>query len=945
LTTTQGLPRSAQRLVGRDNELHAIAQWLDAIEGETSVLVIEGEPGMGKTSLWQNAVDRSRAREHRVLSCRPSGSEVQLAFAALADLLREPLDEILASLPEPQRHALEVALLLASPGDTPPDQRAVATALVSSLGRLSASGVVLVAVDDAHWLDSSSADVLEFAFRRLPDLRVGVLLARRPQPEARSLERRVENRPVTRISLAPLPLGGVHRLLTGLLGTGLGRQVLERVHAASGGNPLFALELGRALDEAGGRLGLDGELPVPERLEDLLAERIEAVPPETRELLAMAALLSGPRLASLELAAGRPAGELLAPALDAGLVSVERERLRFEHPLLASACLRRLDAESRRALHRRLASVVESREERARHLALAAEGPDAGLAAMLEEAATASVERGARSAAAELLDHARRLTPQTDDVSWARRSTTMADLLYHHVDQREARRVAEEVIARAGPGPDRALALALSAFYVPTLVDRYDQALAEAGADPALRARIGLMAARTRATAGDFRGRAAGVAATLEDARRSGIPELISEALTSKAISLLWLTDAARLDPAAARACLLEALEIDRRVEPASIPSRGAGGPLYYLGGYASLAEADDESDRFQIEVITRARESGDDTGLPSMLLDYGETFRKRGDLGRALEVTVEGLEIAERDGNVQARAGLLAHVALIQAFRGPLEDARETLASARHANAEIGDRRFILMCRAVAAVIASSTGDHAGVLREAGTLAEELEAVGKCDRGTAAWVAAGEEIEAHVALGDLDAARKRVDLHEQRSRALERRRPLGVALRGRGLLLAAEGDLEGALEAFDASRAELAGITAPFEDARTVLALGMVYRRERRQRAARETLRDALAAFERIGAAPWADKTRAALNRIGGRAPADGELTAAERRVALLVAAGHSNREVAATLFLAPRTVEWNLSRIYAKLGVRSRSELGRRLAPDESANKGGFE
>jgi DNA-binding CsgD family transcriptional regulator len=714
--------------------------------------------------------------------------------------------------------------------------------------------------------------------------------------------------------------------------------VLERVNAASGGNPLFALELGRALDQAGGRLGPDGELPVPERLDELLSERIEAVPPETRELLAMAALLSHPRLPSLDLAAGHPAGDVLAPALETGLISVERDRLRFEHPLLASACLGRIDEEARRVLHGRLAAVVESREERARHLALAAEGPDAGLAAMLEDAATASVERGARSAAAELLDHARRLTPETDVGSWARRSTTMADLLYHHVDQREARRVAEEVIARAGPGPDRALALALSAFYMPTLVGRYDQAHAEAGADPALRARIGLMAAHTRATAGDFRGRAAGVAATLEDARRSGIPELISEALTSKAISLLWLNDAAHLDPAAAHACLLEALEIDRRLARTNIPSRGAGGPLYYLGGYASLAEADDESDRFQIEVITRARESGDDTGLPAILLDYGETFRKRGDFWRALEVTVEGLAIAERDGNVQSRAALLAHVALIQAFRGPLEDALETLAQAIGANAEIGDRRFILMCRAVAAVIASSTGDHAAVLREVGTLPEELEAVGKCDRGAAAWVAAGEEIEAHVALGNLDAARKRVDLHEQRSRALGRRRPLGVALRGRGLLLAAEGNLEGALEAFEASRAELAGITAPFEDARTVLALGMVYRRARRQRAARETLHDALAAFERIGAGPWADKARAELNRIGGRAPADGELTTAERRVALLVAAGQTNREVAAALFLAPRTVEWNLSRIYAKLGVRSRSELARRLAQSES-------
>jgi DNA-binding CsgD family transcriptional regulator len=515
----------------------------------------------------------------------------------------------------------------------------------------------------------------------------------------------------------------------------------------------------------------------------------------------------------------------------------------------------------------------------------------------------------------------------------------LADLLYHHVDQSEARRVAEEVIARAEPGPDRALALAVSAVYLPTLVDRFEQALEEAGTDPALRARIALMEARTRNGADDFRGRAAGVGVALEDARRSGIAELIVQALTAKAFSLLWLNDAAHLDPHGARACLLEALEIERRLERLRVPP-GDGGPLLYLSGYASLAEDDDECDRLQTELLTRARESGDDMSLPGILLDRGETFRKRAEFDRALELTLEGLEIAERDGNVQSRAGLLAHVALIQALRGPLEDARDTLARAIPANAEVGDRRYVLTCRAVAGVIASAVGDHALVLREIGTLPEELEAIGKCDRATVAWVAAGEEIEARVALGDLETARKRVDLHEQRSRALDRRRPLGVALRGRGLLLAAEGDVKGALDAFDASRAELTHITAPFEDARTVLALGTVCRRARRQRAARETLQQALAAFDRIGAAPWADKTRAELARIGGRAPTTGELTPTERRVALLVAAGQTNREVAAALFVAPRTVEWNLSKIYAKLGVRSRSELAGRLAEDGSAN-----
>jgi DNA-binding CsgD family transcriptional regulator len=921
-------------LVGREPELARVDEFLTGATAAPAALVLEGEAGIGKTRVWEEGVRRAGGRRYELLSCRPTESEAQLAFSALSDLLSGVLEETLPALPDPQRHALEVALLLADPGDRPVDQRAVAAGFLSSVRRLADSQPLVVAVDDVEWLDSSSAAVLEFTLRRLRDERVGLLLTLRSSEEIEAplgLERSHLVNRLTRLRLGPLSLGALQRLLRKALGSAYPLRTLHRLLNASGGNPFFALELGRALERSGGRLGEGAELPLSRQLDELLSTRVAGLPPCTRDILASAALAAEPSMSLLDRAFPTDVRPSLALAAEAGVVSVGHGRVRFTHPLLASVCLVHLDDERRRAIHRRLAGAIAPGEEQARHLALAAAGTDSELATLVEEAAQASLARGAWFAAVEFLEHARRLTPPHERRSWARRSTLLADVLLSHGDIGLAVGVAQQVIERADAGPERALSFALSAFANPSELERFDQAFTEAGDDRTLRARIGLMEAATRSQAGDFHGRAARLDEALENARMAGDSELIVQALTSTAQSLMWLNEPGGF--ARAHSYLLEAVALEETLQaPATSPTVWT--PKTSLAYYATHSEQLEEARRLFADQSVRAADRGDDGSLSGILLLWADVERLGGNLNRMLELSLESFEIAERSGDRFGQVEALAHIALAKSIVGPLEEARRTLAEALAGAADIAVQVYVTLGRAIAAVIDSCVGDHTAVLREVGTLPEELDAVGSRDPASKLRIAAGDEIEARIALGDLGVARMRIEQLEQRGRVLNEPRPVAIGLRGRGLLLTAEGDMQGGLEAFEASLAQLDAIQAPFERARTLLALGTVQRRARQRRAARETLQSAVDAFEELGAGPWAEKARAELARVGGRAPASGGLTPSEERVAALVAEGKTNREVAAALFVSERTVEGHLTRIYPKLGVRSRAELAGRLA-----------
>ena len=442
-----------EELIGREAELDAIGAFLEGVRADAGALALEGAVGVGKTALWLAALEPARERGFRVLEARPAEAEARLAFAALADLLGGVLDEVLQALPGPQGDALRVALLNARPGPDGLDERAVGMGLLGSLRALGAAGPVLVAVDDVQWLDPASASVLSFAWRRLRGEPVGLLVTHRlgePMPPALGA--------AGRLAVGPLSLGAVHRMLHARLGVVLPRPVLRRVHDVAGGNPLFALELGRALVRGGVTPAPGEPLRVPDRLLELVRGRLVALPARTRGALATVAALSQPTPALLARAGAEP--EVLRPAIEAHVLVAERDRVRFTHPLLASTAYEEADPLARQALHRRLAELVGDPEEAALHLALAAEGPDEAVASALEEAAAHAGARGATAAAADLCDRALRLTPSGDAGSLHRRMLAAGRLRFTVGDMAGATELVERAVATAPGGAHRAEALA-----------------------------------------------------------------------------------------------------------------------------------------------------------------------------------------------------------------------------------------------------------------------------------------------------------------------------------------------------------------------------------------------------------------------------------------------------------------------------------------------------
>jgi predicted ATPase len=389
------------------------ASWTPSSTAQTegpTAFVLESEAGIGKSTLWLAGVEAARERGLRVLGSRPAETERSFAHAGLGDLFEPALDDVLSELPAPRRRALEVALAIEEETDVPVDPRTLAIAVRNALEVLAVAGPVVVAVDDVQWLDASSAGLLGVALRRLRNKNVLVLFARRlgEAMEAPDLDNALPVDRVQRLRVGPLSLGATQRLVQARLGMTFARPTLLRVHEASGGNPFYALELVRALAAHGDVGDPTRPLSVPETLEGLVRARLEGLPEATREALVLAAALG--RASPDLLAAAGVSEDALDTALDARVIEVKGV-IRFTHPLLASVLYQGLSAGERRRAHRRLAEVVVDSVGRARHLALATEQPDAETAAVLADAAGQASARGAVAAAAELGEHALRLTP------------------------------------------------------------------------------------------------------------------------------------------------------------------------------------------------------------------------------------------------------------------------------------------------------------------------------------------------------------------------------------------------------------------------------------------------------------------------------------------------------------------------------------------------------
>jgi predicted ATPase len=391
-----------------------VARFLDDVHTGPVALVIEGEAGIGKTTVWLEAVRAAEERPIRVLQARPAESEAVLSYAALADLVGAAFDETRTALPSVQERALAAALLRGE-ADAAARARITATALIGVLTALAEREPLLVAIDDVQWLDPASREALEFAVRRLP-ARTGLLLARRSTGGDElplGLARALPTERLERVSPGPLSLAGLHELVRSRLGDSLTRPTLARLTEISGGNPFFALEMAQALARQEERHTLGEPLPVPRSVEELVSERLDGLSHGARELVLAAAALSRPTTSVLERAAppGGDVGAALIEAEEAGVLVLDRERIRFAHPLLASVVYGNASQERRRQLHARLADVVEDPEERARHLASSAMTPTDAVATEIESAAAGAARRGAHRAAAELYAASARLTP------------------------------------------------------------------------------------------------------------------------------------------------------------------------------------------------------------------------------------------------------------------------------------------------------------------------------------------------------------------------------------------------------------------------------------------------------------------------------------------------------------------------------------------------------
>jgi len=385
-------------VVGRDEELDTLARFVDDVEQRPTALILEGDAGVGKTTLWRSAIRIARESGQRVLTAGGAPIETQMAFAGLGDLLEAAVDDVLPALPRPQRDALRATLLLEE-SSVPQGARVVSAALLTGLRALAADTPVLVAVDDVHWLDRASAGALSFAIRRLQDERIAVLVAARTGERSElllDLMRVPFAYRVGRITVGPLSFGAIRHLLLSRTDVRLTRPLLRRVYETSGGNPFFALELARALARREVPPEPGEPLPVPPDLSRLLADSIRRLPSGTREALLVTALLARPSLETIAQAIG-PSGEnALGPALDANIVEFLDGAIRFTHPLLRSTIHAEAPAATRMHWHRRLVGVVSDVEERAQHLALASHIPDDNVAEQLAAAGARARARRAR---------------------------------------------------------------------------------------------------------------------------------------------------------------------------------------------------------------------------------------------------------------------------------------------------------------------------------------------------------------------------------------------------------------------------------------------------------------------------------------------------------------------------------------------------------------------
>jgi ATP/maltotriose-dependent transcriptional regulator MalT len=910
----------AMRAAGRQADEQTVADFLDGLPSAPAALVIEGDPGIGKTTLWLKALDRARERRFTVLASRAARAESVLAYATLADLLADVDESVWADLPAPQRQSLDAALLRRREHAGPSDPRAVAAAFVAVLDRLASrsESFVLLAIDDLQWIDVSSANVVAFAARRLPP-GVGLIVTTRSAAVAGRVEL-AQPDAVHRIHLKPLSVGELHRVLMTRLNTSMPRPTLVRIHEIAGGNPFFGLELARAIDTKTG----SGDLPLPGSLNQLVSSRLKRVGRDAQELLLAMASVPRPTLRILAQSTGTTPErvlEVLGEAETQAVIVIDGNRVSFTHPLLAHGVYTDAAPRRRRAMHRRLAELVKEPELRARHLALSdAIGQPATIDA-LDTAAEFAQARGAPATAAELLELAIKLG--ADDPA---RRIRCATHYFAAGDAGRARQLLEAVLDEHPTGSLRAETLhqlALVRAHEDGFVDAaelLENGLPDRGTDDALRVRMLIMLSYALFNAAQPGRALARVEQAVTEAEQLGIPSLLSAALgMHQTLGFL-----------AGRG--FDATTIRRAVdlEDGDVPMPVAFQPSVQMALLRGWTGEFDHARNVLAAAGQRCVALGQESELVFVAFSRALMDLWRGDLE---SVKIAGDETVERAAQLGGDFPLFIALTIrgaAAAYAGQVDEATNDLDEAIAAAQRCGSMRMGEWPVTLRAFLEVSRGNY----QEALDTVEPLLAMARAFPEVTEIIAASylpEAIEAMIGVGRLEDAEPLIDNFERNGRRLDRAWMLAMALRSRAMLLAARGELTAAAETAEQAMTEHQGLAMPFERARTQLLLGQLQRRQRRREASTATLRAALQTFEDLGTELWAERAKTELARgISGR-QSGATLTAAEQRVAELAVSGMKNRDIAAALFISPKTVEVNLSRVYRKLKVRSRMELYR--------------
>lgn len=905
-------------------ESRQIADFLTRAATQPSALVVEGEAGIGKTTFLLTLLEQGRGRGFQVLSTRPTAADTVLAYAALADMLGDVEEAVLARLPEPQRLAIDRILLRTTEDDLPIGQRAVAAGFVSVVEKLARQRPVLLAIDDLQWVDPSSAAVIGFAAGRL-SAPVGVVSAVRVESDgdAANWLRTPSPDALTRIRLGPMTPGELHKAMTGRLGHAFSRPITARIHQISGGNPFYAIELGRAISTG----AIRADAPLPGTLAELVRARLQSVDERSRDALLATACIATPTAELLAAVLDTPSGEvikLLEMAEDKGIVAFEGDLVRFSHPLLAHGVYTGASPSRRREIHRRAALIIDEPEVHARHLALAAVKGDQVTLDSLDTAAELARVRGAPIAAAELLELAMRLGGDTPD-----RQIRAAVHHYNAGETARARALLNHIVERHSPKPLRAAALRLLGLWA--LLDGssrdaatlLDKALNDTGDDLALRVQILVPLAYARFNVGRPDDAASCIADAVRTAERIGQPQLLSEALAMHALVGFYLGEGLD-EPALARA-----LELEDREAPVSALLTATVQSAVLLGGSGQLDMARDEL----LAIRRHGIERGEEIELMMFALHAGLNEIWRGNFDDAALIAEDVAERAMQFGGDIPLAVAPMLQSAVAAYGGQEFEARREATEALTICHRC-DSPFLVTVWPITTLgfLDVSLGNYDAALT---TLKPLLCTFDSKSKATEIFVAPflPDAVEALVQLGQLADAEPLVDALERNGRRLGRPWMLALGGRCRAMLLAARGDLDAASTAVQRAMIEHDRLPMPFERARTQLLLGQVQRRQRQKAVASSTLQEALGVFEQLGTPLWAERARAELARVKVGPQQGIGLTASEQRVAELAASGLTNREISAMLFISPKTVEGNLARVYRKLGIHSRAQLGRHI------------